>query len=58
MKKLNLELTVDQVNLLLKGLSELPFKESSSLISEIQAQAAPQLQPIVPPIVESNGSEG
>lgn len=38
METFNLTLTVDQLNLIIAGLSELPFKTSSGLIQEIIQQ--------------------
>ena len=43
MQKLKLELTLDQVNLILQALGDLPFKEVYELIGEINAQANKQL---------------
>lgn len=42
-KKLKLELTVPQTEIVLKALSKLPFEESSTLIYTIQIQANKQL---------------
>jgi hypothetical protein len=42
---ITLTLTIDQTNLILKGLAELPFKESSSLILTIKNTADEQLAP-------------
>lgn len=43
MRKLELRLTVDDANLLLEGLGQLPFAKVHALVSEIQAQASEQL---------------
>lgn len=43
MKKIKLELTLDQVNLILQALGDLPFKEVYELIGAINAQANVQL---------------
>ena len=42
---LDFKLTIEEVNLLLQGLGELPAKLSMNLINSIQNQAAPQMQP-------------
>jgi len=42
---LNFKLTIEEVNLVLQGLGELPAKLSMNLITSIQNQAAPQMQP-------------
>ena len=39
------EFEVDQVNVILQGLGELPAKLSMNLISSIQKQAEKQMQP-------------
>ena len=44
---LNFKLTIEEVNTILQGLGELPAKLSMSLITSIQNQAAPQMQPQV-----------
>ena len=41
---INLELTIDEVNLVLAGLGELPAKTSIELIHKIQAQGTSQLK--------------
>ena len=43
--KLDFKLTIEEVNVLLQGLGELPAKLSMNLITSIQNQAAPQMQP-------------
>lgn len=43
-KMLNLALTVDELNLVLSALAELPAKVSMNLISKVTAQAQQQLQ--------------
>ena len=43
--KLDFKLTIEEVNVLLQGLGELPAKLSLNLINSIQNQAAPQMQP-------------
>jgi len=39
------EFEIEQVNIILQGLCELPDKLSMNLIKTIQEQAAPQMQP-------------
>jgi len=43
MKKLKLDLTIDEVNLILKALGNLPFSEVFELIGKINEQASEQL---------------
>lgn len=43
-KLLNFELTLEETNTILGGLSELPAKVSMVLINKLQQQAQPQLQ--------------
>lgn len=43
MQKIRLELTLDQVNLIIQALGDLPFKEVYELIGAINAQASKQL---------------
>ena len=42
----NLSLTVDEVNLVLNALAELPAKVSMSLINKVSIQAQQQLQAV------------
>lgn len=42
-KTIKLELTINDVNLILKGLGELKFNESSELIGKIQNEGIKQL---------------
>jgi len=44
MEKITLSLTLDEANLLLKALGEMPFREVFELIGKIQQQANQQLQ--------------
>lgn len=44
-KTVNFELTVDEVNVVLAGLGELPAKISLSVIDKVRGQAVAQLQP-------------
>ena len=48
------ELEVEEVNVLLQGLGELPAKHSMGLNQKIQQQAAPQMQP---EMVSEEGAE-
>lgn len=43
MKEINLSLSIDEINLILDGLGNLPFKAVYSLIGKIQSQAAGQV---------------
>ena len=52
MRELNLTITVDEANLVLEGLGNLPFAKVYALVAKIQAQASRQLKG-----VESNGQE-
>jgi|TARA_R110000803_G_scaffold40228_1_gene86706 hypothetical protein len=45
--KLDLQLTIEEINTVIAGLAELPAKTSMNLISSIQNQAAAQMQPQV-----------
>lgn len=42
-KEINLSLTLEEINLLLAGLGELPAKMSISVIEKIRSQATKQL---------------
>lgn len=44
MSKLNVELTLDEVNVILAGLGELPAKVSVGVIDKVRSQVYPQLQ--------------
>jgi hypothetical protein len=46
---LTLELSVDDINLILEALGERPFKSVYGLVSRLQSQAQSQLQPEAPP---------
>lgn len=43
-QQLTLTLTVDEVNVILEGLGNLPFNRVFGLIGRLQEQAAPQLR--------------
>ena len=45
MRKIELSLTVEEVNLILEGLGQLPFARVYALVGEVQEQAARQLKP-------------
>lgn len=47
-RKFSLELPISQIDIILKGLGELPAKESFSVITEIHSQVKPQLEPKEP----------
>lgn len=38
--------TIEQVNLILQGLAQMPYHMSANMITEIQSQAQPQLAEI------------
>ena len=42
---MNFEFELDEVNVILAGLAELPAKASMNIIAKIQEQAASQMQP-------------
>lgn len=44
---INLELTVDEVNAILRSLGKHPFEEIASLINKIKAQGEPQVAELV-----------
>ncbi|MGR9053654.1 MAG: hypothetical protein ACU84J_13495 [Gammaproteobacteria bacterium] len=44
MKELDLNLSIDEINLILEGLGNLPFNKVYALIAKIQEQAGRQLQ--------------
>jgi len=46
-EKINLQLTIEEINAVISGLAELPAKLSMNLITSIQNQAAAQMQPTV-----------
>ena len=41
---MNFELTLDEANIILAGLSKLPYEVSAPLIQSLQKQAQPQLE--------------
>lgn len=44
-KELTLTLSIDEINIVLEALGEMPFSKVFQLIDKIQRQAAQQLQP-------------
>jgi hypothetical protein len=44
---MNLELTIEQVNIIMQALGNAPYITVAPVIAEIQKQAAPQLAPAV-----------
>jgi len=46
---LRLELSVDDINVILEALGERPFKSVYGLVSRLQSQARAQLEPEAPP---------
>ncbi len=45
MEEIKLQLTIEETNLILESLGQLPFKTVHGLIGKIQQQASAQLQP-------------
>jgi hypothetical protein len=44
---MNLELTIDQINLIMSALGNAPFVQVEGIINEIRKQSAPQVQATV-----------
>lgn len=44
MKTLNLQVTLDEANLVLEGLGQMPFAKVYGLVAKLQEQAAEQLK--------------
>lgn len=44
-ENINLDLSLEEINLILNGLGELPAKASMGVIQKIQQQAQPQVVP-------------
>ena len=42
---MNLELTIEQVNIIMQALGNAPYIQVAPVIAEIQKQAAPQVNP-------------
>lgn len=53
MKEFKLTLTVNETNLILKALSELPYKQVSDLVTKIHTQAQQQLMGTDEPVTET-----
>ena len=49
---MNFEFELEEVNIILTGLAELPAKASMNIIAKVQEQAASQMQPEMTPAVE------
>jgi len=43
---MNLELTIEQVNIIMSALGNAPYIQVAPVIAEIQKQAAPQINPV------------
>ena len=54
-ESINLDLSLEEINVILSGLGELPAKASMGVIQKIQQQAQPQ---VVPEPVEAPEGEG
>lgn len=54
-ESINLDLSLEEINVILGGLGELPAKASMGVIQKIQQQAQPQ---VVPEPVEAPEGEG
>jgi len=46
---MTLELTIDQINIIMQALGNAPYIQVAPVIAEIQKQAAPQVQATVVP---------
>ena len=46
---MTLELTIDQINIIMQALGNAPYVQVAPVIAEIQKQAAPQVQATVVP---------
>lgn len=54
-ESIKLDLSLEEINLVLGGLGELPAKASMGVITKIQQQASPQVQP--EPVPAEEGEE-
>jgi len=54
MSTITIELSIDDTNLVLQALGQLPFVKVYELIGRIQAQAAPQVQAAAPATAEQS----
>ncbi len=57
MDNINLELTTDEINLILEGLGSMPFVKVYSLIGKIQQQAASQIKTASAPAADIPGGK-
>lgn len=53
MQEITIKLTLDEANLVLEGLGNLPFAKVYALVAKIQAQANAQIAPAQRPAGES-----
>ena len=53
---INLTLSVDQVNIVLAGLSQLPYKDSYQVVNEITKQGQSQLSTAPTPVTDVVGA--
>ncbi|MDH3915000.1 MAG: hypothetical protein OEU49_06150 [Chromatiales bacterium] len=44
MREINLQVTIDEANLILEGLGQMPFARVYALVAKLQEQAAQQLK--------------
>ena len=56
-ENINLDLSLEEINMVLGGLGELPAKASMGVIQKIQQQASPQVQPEPQPAPAEEGEE-
>lgn len=49
---INLTLSVDDINIVLAGLSQLPYKDSYRVVNEITKQGQSQLSPVAAPVTD------
>lgn len=55
-QELTFNLNINEVNIILQGLGEMPAKTSMNIIEKIRGQAAPQLSGPVPDEVVEEGA--
>mgnify|MGYP003994061241 CR=1 FL=1 len=55
--EINLTLTIDETNLILEALGNLPFSKVFTLISKIQEQASQQISPEVAATEDSDNNQ-
>jgi len=56
-ENIKLDLSLEEINMVLGGLGELPAKASMGVIQKIQQQASPQVQPEPQPAPAEEGEE-